>query len=302
VERKLSLHWIGTQNFHREVTRSCRKNDFLEAEKWAKQFISEKEAFESCLTNRSFQTHFSRIEGQVQQAELAKIDRHTPISDVPEKWQNAFAIARGRAIAEKVSFLPNKDIDTRVSFIDRYENGMVKIEEDNMVEFEVSTIVKETGYNPYTNYINIEKGIITADHNFRNQDVTGDGKPLPNSEILYHQLLFVLRDQQIDPSEFNLKQVIRKGIQNEETFNTLNCCINNLPDVQSASNSRYRFAKGMDGYYVLLGTPNVYGILYLLKQHPSLFGKKEITSIEVFKEDYQLPDIILHIGEREGVG
>jgi hypothetical protein len=58
----------------------------------------------------------------------------------------------------------------------------------------------------------------------------------------------------------------------------------------------------MDGYYVLLGTPNVYGILYLLKQHPSLFGKKEITSIEVFKEDYQLPDIILHIGEREGVG
>ncbi len=45
----------------------------------------------------------------------------------------------------------------------------------------------------------------------------------------------------------------------------------------------------------MLGTPNVYGILYLLKQHQDTFDKREITSIEV---DYNKRiNITLHINE-----
>jgi hypothetical protein len=265
--------------------------------------ISKKEALESDPIERFFQTHFlSRIEGQdlsqLEQAQLAKIDRKTPISEVPEKWRMAFAVAKGRAIIEKVNCLMDGDINTKKDFDDRYKN---KIEEIKKGVFEVATSVKTKEFMDYLNHIDIKKGRIIAFGNFRNLDAKeGNGKPLPNSEIFYNQLLLVLRHQQIDPSTFNLTQVIRENISNEETSNTLNCSIETYSDVPSASKRIYQFGKGSDEYYAILGTPNAYGILYLLKQHPSVFGKKEITRIEVKKHrDYDRPNVILHIGERE---
>ncbi len=131
---------------------------------------------------RFFQTHFlSRIEGQdlsqSEQAQLAKIDRKTPILEVPEKWQMAFAVARGRAIIEKVKFLPNEDINTRKDFDDRYKN---EIEEITEGVFQVVTSVKTKGFPDYLNNIDIKKGRIIAIGNFRGQDAEGgNGKPLP---------------------------------------------------------------------------------------------------------------------------
>ena len=171
----------------------------------------------------------------------------------------------------------------------------------NEIDETISTIYFNTAC--YINYIDIKDGKIRAKSNFRdsNSDAkTGSGNPLPNSEILYNQLLLVLRHQQIDPSTFNLTQVIRENISNEETRNTLNCCTKTYSDVPSANKRIYQFVKGSEEYYAILGTPNAYGILYLLKQHPSVFGKKEITRIEVKKHrDYNKPNIILHVGERE---
>ena len=90
-------------------------------------------------------------------------------------------------------------------------------------------------------------------------------------------------------------------ITNKETHDTLDLCIKDLREEQSANKRIYQFKNGNDGYYAILGTPNAYGTLYLLKQHPSVFGKKEITRIDVDMSDDK-PNMILHIGEREQTG
>ena len=281
---------------------------------------SRKEAIESDPIDQSFRTHFlSKIEEQAQMScfslnrlfrskelalsqselvELANINRKTPISDVPEKWRMAFAIARGRAILEKVDFVPDKEINTEEQFNNRYKSKINIQKKDGKSKIQVLTnhkCLQDFSTYFYKNSIDITNGIITAEFNYRDRDrdAKRSGEPLSNSEILSNQLLLVLRDQQIDPSKFNLTRVIRKNIYTSETYDTL-CCLrnHNKPSVS------YGFSKGKDGYYALLGIPNVYGILYLLKQHPSLFGKKEITSIKVVQERFSI-DIILHIGERE---
>jgi hypothetical protein len=291
--------------------------------------ISKKEALESDPIERSFQTHFfSKIEEQVfsqldykcrmlcyplfgreeqllslsEQAQFASIERKTPISEVPEKWLKAFLVARGYTALEKVNSFPNEDINTQEVFNSRYKSEIKETEyEDGKLELEIITAPKSerffyTNYS-YKNFVDIEKGVITAIDNFKNRDAKHDGEPLPNSEIFYNQLLAVLRDQQIDPSKFNLTRVIREMITNPDTCGTLDCCIRNRKNMQFTRGSIYRFTKDSDEYYALLGTPNVYGTLYLLRQHPSLFGKKEITGIEV--EAHRYLNLILHIGERE---
>jgi len=304
MKRKLSMHLMGMMDFRWRFSRSCQKGDFLEAGKWAKQLISETEALESYLIKHSFRTHFlSKIAEQAlsqsEQTQLASINRHTPVSQVPEKWQKAFTIARGHAVLEKVNNLPNKDINTNKAFNHRYDNIIYKIEEDNISEFRAHTRIKQEEDNLYINYINIDNGTITACINWRDKDGRYDGKPLPNSEILYHQLLSVLKDRWIDPSNFNLTRVIRGTIINEETCNTLDCSITLPRNVQSTRNFTYQFARGSDEYYAILGTPNAYSTLFLLKQHPSIFAEREITSIEVEMSHSCNPNITLHIGQRE---
>src|SRR5271157_4362490 len=127
------------------------------AAKLAKQFIFEKEAFESYLIDRFFQIHFlSLIKEQdlslSERAPLAKIDRKTPISEVPEKWRMAFAAARGHAIVEKVNCLPDRDINTENKFNSRYES---KIHGDKFAkgDFEVSTWIKTQRFARYINYV-----------------------------------------------------------------------------------------------------------------------------------------------------
>lgn len=279
---------------------------------------STKQASESDSIDRSFRTHFlSKIAEQAQmscfplnclfgskelalsqpeEAELAKINRKTPISDIPEKWRMAFAIARGRAILEKVDLVPDKEINTEDQFNSRYKSKIETPKKDGKSKIEILTthkVLKDFSIYFYKNSIDTTNGIITAEYNYRDRDAKRSGEPLSNSEILYNQLLVVLRDQQIDPSTFNLTRVIRKNIYTTETYNTL-CCLrnHNMPSVS------YSFSKGKDGYYAILGTPNVYGTLFLLKQHPCLFGKKEITSIKVVQKLFSV-DIILHIGERK---
>ncbi len=261
---------------------------------------SRKEALESDPVDRSFRTHFlSRIEegqalSQSEQAQLAKIDRKTPISKVPKEWQMPFAIARGCAIIEKVKCLLDEDINTEKEFYSRYQIG---IYERGVGVFEVQTSVNAKYPVIYENDIDIKAGRIIAISNRRDLDAKkkGNGKPLPNSEILYNQLLAVLRDQRIDLSRFNLTQVKRSKIVNRETCDTLNLCIKNVGKSLSVHKHLFQFGKGSEEYYAILGTPNAYGILYLLKQHPGVFGKKEITCIEVEKYVSGTPNIIFHI-------
>ena len=136
----------------------------------------------------------------------------------------------------------------------------------NEIDETISTIYFNTAC--YINYIDIKDGKIRACSNFRDSDSdakTGSGNPLPNSEIFYHQLLAVLRDQRIDSSRFNLTQVTQRMITNKETHDTLDLCIKDLREEQSANKRIYQFKNGNDGYYAILGTPNAYGTLYLLK-------------------------------------
>ena len=117
---------------------------------------------------------------------------------------------------------------------------------------------------------------------------------MPNSEILHNQLFLVLKEQKIDPPCFPLQRVIQEAVTNQETRDTLRLFAPQFGD-HSEEESMRRFEKGSNEYYSMLGTPNVYGILYLIKQHQDIFGKREITSIEV---DYNKSiNITLHINE-----
>jgi hypothetical protein len=108
-------------SLHKDFIQSYTNIDFFEAAKLAKQFIFEKEAFESYLTDQSFRSHFLSLVkeqdlSQSDQAQLAKINRKTPISEVPKKGQMAFAVAKGLAIIEKINYLPDGDINSEKNF------------------------------------------------------------------------------------------------------------------------------------------------------------------------------------------
>jgi hypothetical protein len=248
----------------------------------------------------------SEIEKQgislLEQEELTKIDRHTSVLQVPKPLQRAFVIARGKTTVEKVSNLSDKDVDTSKEF-SQYKSKIIGFYEES--GFVVKTKNRGSKSFTYRNSINLEKYVITAKRNFRIHDrKKGYSEPLHNSEILYNQLLMVLKEQKIDPPYFNLKRVIRDKVINEETEATFMLCAPPLGQDHSQSQEKvtYQFKKGSDEYHAMLGTPNVYGVLYLLKQHQGTFGKREITSIEVEpfydrKGGNPAYDIIIHIGE-----
>ncbi len=259
--------------------------------------------------NQAFQAYFiSRIADQAisqsEQDKLAKIDRHIPISEVPRELQEAFIIARGRAIQDKVNNIPNIDIDTRVAFNHRYRTEVKESTKDNKVKIEIYSYISEKFKSLYKNYIDIDNGVITAASNQRKRDKLYDkqlysGKVLPNSEILYNQLLSVLEYQKVNLSDFDLRQVVRENIWNKETWNTLDCCIENFKKDQSINITSYQFSRGSDGYDAILGTPNAYGILFLIRQHPSAFGNRYISSIEAKMPPDEHPDLIFHISKKE---
>jgi hypothetical protein len=259
--------------------------------------------------NQAFQAYFlsRRADQAIYQSEqdkLAKIDRHISILEVPRELQEAFIIARGRVIQDKVNNIPNIDIDTRAAFNHRYRTEVIESREDNKVKIEIYSYVSEEYKSLYRNYIDIDNGVITASNNQRKRDKLYDkqlssGKVLPNSEILYNQILSALEYQKVNLSNFDLRQVVRENIWNKETWHTLDFCIENFKKDRTLNTTSSQFSRGSDGYDAILGTPNAYGILFLIRQHPSAFGNRYISSIEAKRPPVGDLDLIFHISKKE---
>lgn len=87
----------------------------------------------------------------------------------------------------------------------------------------------------------------------------------------------------------NLKIVIRRGITNTDTIRMLARVLKKKWSKEGGRAPRYPDKrvitpeKDRDGFNALLYTPHVRGVVWLLVQHhqDSMFGKKEIESIEV---------------------
>lgn len=295
---------FSLEELHGKFSHSCEQGHFLEAGKWAKEIIFAYEEFGRYYAHAYFKAQFTSEMRKLpislpEQKQLAEISRHTPVSNVPKELQEAFVIARGKTIAEKVNGISEEYIGSNEVFNNRYYNKVKnKFNKDTKKykegEFLIKTYKKGKRYNLYTNSIDINNYEIKAMHNFRDQDVKYGGNALPNSEILHNQWLLLAREQQIDPPRFPLQRVIREAVTNQETKDTSRLFAPQFSD-HSQEESTHRFEKGSDEYYAMLGTPNVYGIFYLLKQHQDTFGKREITSIEV---DYNKSiNITLHINE-----
>ncbi|KAI4184645.1 MAG: hypothetical protein LQ346_006064 [Caloplaca aetnensis] len=163
---------------------------------------------------------------------------------------------------------------------------------------------KETEDTAYRNMFYTSKGLIVALENFRRLD---EQKTLPFSEITYHTWQFAqqyaestkgIRGRPGGGPISTLQTMVQVAVQNEETEAVIetiwekNGWYSNEGDM-----TWYRFtlAESPLWFYALLGTVNVKGTVFLLKDHAAELGKKTITTIWVRWPKVD-PDIWIDIG------
>lgn len=214
---------------------------------------------------------------------ISSFDRHTSINYVQKAGEKifgrkkgirfaiAFAVARGKAIIEKSK--QALYVDTNQQFKSRYD---LEIEELNNGDYKVCIKVKGSKKASYTHNINPSKMTLQVIGEGVNRDhdttiVLGETKALPYSEILWHAYNATKLRAGIPVEEFNYPtDILHTNITNQETAQTSSLF----------SSMKFKFKKGSDGFYAMLGTPNCCGMVYYLEQHKKDLEDKEITEIE----------------------
>jgi hypothetical protein len=165
----------------------------------------------------------------------------------------------------------------RDSTINAFQRSFVTITKENPKEkgeFSVESRARQ-GYASFTNKININKGEIIGESNFKRLT-----KGWHLSEVVFNQLQLVLQEAKKDMASFDFKNWRGERIINELTRSTVNLF---LPE----GTTRHTFEKGSEGFLALAGTPTAQSKFYLVAQHQKVFGKKEVTSITVERQVYQ---------------
>ncbi|KAL8783700.1 MAG: hypothetical protein Q9213_004439 [Squamulea squamosa] len=168
---------------------------------------------------------------------------------------------------------------------------------------------KNTEETAYTNLFQTNKGVILALENYRDAD---EAKTLQWSELMYQAWPYAQawdeyrQEQGIYENHpgsgpiSSFSTVIQVDVRNEESqavlrtiwkavgweWNTLDHTWRKFT-VEDPATSRW--------FYALLGTPNVKGTVYLLKDHAAEIGKKTVTEIWV-RWGWVYPDIWINIG------
>ncbi|KAI4132129.1 MAG: hypothetical protein LQ338_000883 [Usnochroma carphineum] len=173
----------------------------------------------------------------------------------------------------------------------------------------------ETGEdNPDTAYSNLfetSKGLVVAVENFRDLD---ERKSLQWSEIIY-QAWQIAQEYDDNKKEWNippghpgggpistLQTIVQLDVQNRETLAVLRTIWKAQKlEWNIIDRTWYKFTEADTPYwfYALLGTVNVKGTLYLLKDHAAEIGKKTITEIWV-RWALVDPDIWINVAKAEG--
>ncbi|KAL8708109.1 MAG: hypothetical protein Q9220_006963 [cf. Caloplaca sp. 1 TL-2023] len=131
----------------------------------------------------------------------------------------------------------------------------------------------------YDNDFDTKNGLLVANGNYRNWD---SQKQLPWSEIIYQTWQVAQAHQEGGGPISNLKTIARKNVVNEGTLDVLESLYQTLRmSMGQGDTTWYKWTEEDQPYffYALLGTDNIKGIIWLLNDHASAIGRKEITEI-----------------------
>ncbi|KAI4146520.1 MAG: hypothetical protein L6R39_003439 [Caloplaca ligustica] len=168
---------------------------------------------------------------------------------------------------------------------------------------------KDTEVTAYTNLFTTSKGIIVAFENYRDED---EQKTLPWSELMYQAWSYARewddfrKEQGIIKGHpgggpiSRLSTVIQLDVQNQETVKVLQTIWTNQKlEWNILDKTWYKVTEAdpatRNWFYALLGTANVKGTAFLLKDHAAEIEKKTITEIWV-RWPYVYPDIWINVG------
>ncbi|KAL8929037.1 MAG: hypothetical protein Q9208_001480 [Pyrenodesmia sp. 3 TL-2023] len=163
---------------------------------------------------------------------------------------------------------------------------------------------KDTPETAYSNMFHTSKGLILALENFRFMD---EQKTLHFSEVVYYS--WKVAQQYADDTKgirgkpgggpiSTLQAMVQIEVQNPETRAVIETIWNkNDWDGNEGDPTWRRFTvdESPNWFYALLGTVNVKGTVFLLKDHAAEIGKKTITTIWV-RWPWVDPDIWIDIG------
>ncbi|KAI4196170.1 MAG: hypothetical protein LQ350_006718 [Teloschistes chrysophthalmus] len=177
---------------------------------------------------------------------------------------------------------------------------------DNLDVWEVNSRDPATGERDramaYYNTFGTHAGVLVAENNWRSSD---QQKKLPWSEIVYqtwqvaaaHADALAAEDAKHPPGGpiSNLRSVVRHNIVNEGTKAVVTAAYSaNGWKIGEDEAEQWREWTEVDTpsfFYGLLGTDNVKGVLWLLKDHAVELGRKEITTIWTRWHEVHAPDI-----------
>lgn len=204
-------------------------------------------------------------------------------SQIFNDWYGAAHEVREDAGQEISQDLTNHGL----SPIDEYHNWFVfaKLSENGQ---------EDTENNPYKNLVNTKDGVIVATYNYRDED---KAQKLKWSDIIYETYLRELEEEnQSSQTIADLQTVVRTDIVNEGTINVAKAAYkSNNTDFNADSDwKKWSIAETPYWFYGLLGTDNVKGVVWLLKDHAQALKSKVITEIWT-RKDLQF-DIWINIG------
>jgi len=202
----------------------------------------------------------------------------------------AFAVARGKAVIEKIRKAPH--YDTTQAFQNRYSDPEVgKPDKDGY--YMVYTKVKGSEKTSYTHRINPSKGIVQVlgegiDKNHDKSIYLAGTKVLAYSDIFYHTYnAVVLKASKSGENCSWPKEIFHGNITNQETAQTSSLF------TKGSSSS---FKNGSDEYYAMIGVANCYGMSYFLEQYKHYIGNQEIAEIKI--NGGYLGEIRMSIGDK----
>ncbi|KAL8689495.1 MAG: hypothetical protein Q9218_004846 [Villophora microphyllina] len=174
------------------------------------------------------------------------------------------------------------------SFADRQMNA------NNLDVWEVNSVDPVTNERDramaYYNVFGTGSGVLIAENNWRSMD---QQKKLPWSEIMYqtwqlaepHANALAAEDKAHPPGGpfKSLRAVVRHNIVNEGTRAVIEAAYNangwKIGEDDAEQWRSWTEETSPNWFYGLLGTDNVKGVIWLLKDHAVELGRKEITTI-----------------------
>ncbi|KAI4267117.1 MAG: hypothetical protein LQ337_008503, partial [Flavoplaca oasis] len=136
-------------------------------------------------------------------------------------------------------------------------------------------------------------GIIVAKANYRSNDKTAPENKLQWSEIMYQTWKLASAQEKEEGKPYgpisNLRVVVQDQVENGETLKIVEAAyVNNNWEPDGDPEWRtWTEDSAQSFFYSILGTPNVKGTVWLLKDHAAEIGRKDISAIHTRCSSYQ---------------